>query len=228
MKRLMLAFLVLCMLISAASAFAADDGGWTIGADFGYGWGNADDGLSTTTAAANATNADFDDEDGWLGSVAIGYDWSDYGADMRTELEYTFYSGIDYSAQNATAAAGEMSADIDVQTLMFNVYYDFQNSSSFTPYLGVGAGMAFVDVDLSFDNGFDGGANAADGDADATNFAWAVMGGCSYAITDSWDLDMQLRYIDFGSSDTYESGTLKFEAEDLSSTDLTLGLRYTF
>ncbi len=227
MKRILLLALTLCLLLPAASAFA-DDGGWIIGLKAGYGWNNVSGGLTDSAPQVNATTADsFSNEDGWLGAVAIGYDWSGQGVNLRTELEYSFYDGIDYKheAWNSTALTTKLNAKIDVQTLMLNFYYDFENSTSFTPYVGVGAGFAFIDADLDFDNPLVAGT---DGNADTTNFAWNVGAGCAYELTEVISLDLQYKYVYFGDTDTYETGTLKFKADDLSSSDLTLGLRFTF
>lgn len=228
MKRFMILALTLCLLVPAASAFA-DDGGWIIGVKAGYGWGDVGGGASDTSAAANTTKSDFDDEDGWTGSVALGYDWSGMGVDLRTELEYSMYSDIDYDAQNSTVAGfAKMNADIDVQTIMFNLYYDFENSTSFTPYIGLGAGYAMIDCDVNYGTGYNAAANVADGNADTTNFAWSATAGLAYELTEMIDLDFQVRYVDFGDTDTYETGAYKFKATNLSSTDALVGLRFTF
>ncbi|MGE4505005.1 MAG: outer membrane protein [Desulfovibrionaceae bacterium] len=228
MKRMVIFALALCLVLPAVSAMA-DDGGWTVSLKAGYGFGDISGGATDPGVDANATSTGFDDEDGWLAAMAVGYDWSGQGVDLRTEVEYSFYHGVDYDAQNTTAAdKADMSADIDVQTLMFNVYYDFENSTSFTPYIGVGAGIAMISCDVDYGAGYGVGVNVADGDADATNFAWSVSGGVSYELTDYVDLDLQVRYVDFGDTDEYADGNYKFQADDLSSTDVLIGVRYTF
>lgn len=228
MKRVMLLALTLCLLVPTTAAFAAEDGGWVLGAKAGYGWGSYDDNTSDTGTDTNATSTSFDDEDGWVGSVFVGYDWSDEGVDLRTELEYSMYHDADYEASNSTiAGAAKLNADIDIQTLMFNVYYDFENNTSFTPYLGLGAGLAIIDVDVDSDATYSNNAKV-EGNMDATNFAWSASAGIAYEMTKNWDLDLQLRYVDFGSSGSIEEQNVNLEFDDLSSTDLMLGLRYTF
>lgn len=230
MKRVALLVLSLCLMLPAVAM--ADDGGWTLSAKAGYGWGNYDDSIDDSNSDANATGADFDNEDGWVTSFAAGYDWSGQGVDLRTELEYSLYHQVDYDASNSTGivavgAAGSASADIDVQTLMFNVFYDFENSSKFTPYLGLGAGLAFINVDVTVDDGF-GSMTADNVDMDATNFAWAASAGCSYELTEMVELDLQLRYVDFGDSGTYSEDGNSAQIKNMSSTDAMLGIRFTF
>ena len=77
------------------------------------------------------------------------------GLPLRAEIEY-FYRNNEYGAvsgqspQTETAASKDVEfiaafgklKDVQMHNLFFNVYYDFENGSKFTPYLGLGGGWA--------------------------------------------------------------------------------------
>lgn len=78
-------------------------------------------------------------------SAAFGFQY----ARTRTELEYrrmeASVNSINYSSSFGPAFVND---DLVAQALMSNVYFDFVNSSAFTPYLGVGVGGARVENEL--------------------------------------------------------------------------------
>ena len=87
------------------------------------------------------------------GAIAIGYDFNKrLGAPVRLELEYALYSDAkakDSGHETWSNGAWERDSStttIGVQTLFANAYFDFHNSSAFTPYVGFGLGMSFVNV----------------------------------------------------------------------------------
>jgi len=72
--------------------------------------------------------------------------------------------------------------ELGMQTLMVNALYNFKNSSRFTPYLGVGAGVAFLefDEDLYKDN---------------QNFSYQLMAGVDAEITKDFSVLVGYRYL---------------------------------
>lgn len=221
--------LVLSLVLCAASAFAgaSDSEGFYLGIKGGYHWTDQGSGLSDTDPNVNATGS-FSDEDGFTVGGALGYDWSSYGLNLRSELEYLYYEDINYSGDNATGGnLSHMSADVNVQTLMVNLYYDFETDSPWVPYVGAGAGMAFISTDVDYDANW---AGASNGDSTATNFAWMATLGCAYEFNANWALDLSARYSGFGDGDSISTNgdTLSFRAKDLSAFDTLLGVRYTF
>lgn len=234
-RSVFLGLALISMLAAAGSAFAGagDSSGVYLGLKAGYQWFSAGGGLTDTNADANATGGDFDDKDGWAAGAALGYDWSSLGLNLRTELEYMYYDGPKYNAGNGTAGNKDsMSADIDVQTLMLNVFYDFDTGTAWTPYIGAGAGVSFINADLSFDaaDWRNGVVNAGDGNADAIDFTWMVALGLAYEIDANWALDLSGRYNAFGDTDTYsnDADDVRFKAKDLETFETQMGLRYTF
>ena len=115
--------------------------------------------------------------------------------------------------------------------LFANGYYDFLNSSDFTPYVGAGIGVGTTSVDIQ------PAINAASFtllDESDSGLVYQVMAGVSYYFSDFTDVYAGVRYRDAGSvnigsndpSDTRFPGT-EFEF-DTDRVLLEVGFRYTF
>lgn len=108
----------------------------------------------------------FDGTEGILAGAALGYRlWDRYPDRLwgrfRLELEY-FFRDSEYDQtspilsrsgvardklSNEIAKAEERIGSITSHNLFGNLYYDFINSSRFTPYVGFGIGVGFTDLD---------------------------------------------------------------------------------
>ena len=170
-------------------------------------------------------------------SAAVGFDFSAISPiNARAELEYTYKDKETFSPTvNSTAAFGdgvEVPDDTDTffnnqlrsQSLMLNGYYDFKNTSKFTPYVGVGVGITRAknqQTDLESKDSVSSTKN---------HFTWSAGVGVAYSVTDNVALDLSYKYIDagkfkFNSND--EDG--RFDTKvDLRSQDYTLDIRYNF
>lgn len=102
---------------------------------------------------------DFDGATGFLAGLALGYRWNNF----RIEGEY-FYRGASYDDTQPVDLGGGLAVsergteeieeaidavdDLLSHNLFANLYYDFNNTDSkWTPYVGVGAGFAWVSLD---------------------------------------------------------------------------------
>lgn len=65
----------------------------------------------------------------------------------RYELELTYREGDFSELSNRTIAPGGFGGSVETYTGMANAYYDFNNGSSWTPYVGAGLGYAQHDFD---------------------------------------------------------------------------------
>jgi len=149
---------------------------------------------------------------GPVAGAAIGYDYAD--SPLRSELEFAWRSG------DASSFTSGPSGDFASTIFMLNGYYDFQTGTSFTPYVGVGAGyVTEIDFDIS------GGLGSGEYN-DRGGFAWQAMGGVSYAINNRIGLSVELRYLNAGRRTMAgSSGSIR---ADYEATDAILGLRYRF
>lgn len=188
-------------------------------------------------------------------AFAIGYDFSKkYDFSVRTELEYAIFDSFGRSQEqwddpnDPSVAYGGLNhvtkPKISIQSLMINAYYDFKNSTNFTPWINLGAGLAFVGMKSKFDV-FPEGENSLGYDPDIprytnvskktkTNFAWSIGAGCAYEITTSLSLDFGYRFAQYGKGETkYNSigdptDFVRSKTETIKMHQFIGGIRYTF
>ncbi|MCL2102827.1 MAG: outer membrane beta-barrel protein [Syntrophorhabdaceae bacterium] len=151
------------------------------------------------------------------GALAVGYDFSNKkNIPLRLELEYALFS----KAENEASLFGvnfDSGLNATASTLFLNAYYDFRNSSAITPYLGVGLGMAFVEL-----KGYGvvfGGAKES-----GTNFAWNLSAGVAYTLANSpISLDLGYRFVSLG-----KAPAEGLDADTLFMHQVLLGMRFSF
>jgi outer membrane autotransporter protein len=136
-----------------------------------------------------------------------------------------YHDQFKYSATNSTT--GAFSSKIDIHTVFANFYYDFKTSTAFTPYIGAGLGVAWINQKVASTlTGWTPSAN--DGNYDTTNFAWNVGAGVGYSLTSNIVVDLGYRYTSFGDSKSADNGRISYRAKDLNAHEALLGLRYQF
>lgn len=161
------------------------------------------------------------------GGIYVGYDfYPKFQVPLRTEIEYAIRSNMDTSwTKNDFGGTGhktEVDYTMGLQTLFFNAYLDLHNSTDFTPYIGAGAGLGFINNKMSatvsgpFINGEDS-YNKMN-----TVFAWNVGAGVSYAMTENISADLAYRFVGLGQNDMDGVKTHPYANE------FSLGLRFTF
>ncbi|MDR3208849.1 MAG: outer membrane beta-barrel protein [Rickettsiales bacterium] len=99
---------------------------------------------------------------------------------------------------------------------ILNAYYDFNTSTKFIPYAGIGIGAVHYQIESS--------SNASELPSEGTQiyFVWNISIGTSYSLTDRFALDASYRYSDFMKSMV---GTYAYYK---NSHELSLGARYAF
>lgn len=155
------------------------------------------------------------------GALALGYDFRpQFDVPVRMELEY---GASDHISKTASVKVFRrrvpFRAKIGVQTLLFNVYADIPNSSSFTPYIGAGAGVAFITTEA-------GGMGLSADRTDSVPAGQAGIG-CSYTFNRHLSLDMGYRFVLMGNTDTSCDG-VRLELRRNYMHQVMLGLRVTF
>lgn len=212
--------------------------GWTVMDNMKTGWGeDADPGFSMDIG---------DKTKGTIGGgLAIGYDfYQKFQFPVRAELEYAALSEVKGSKSGSVSAAdvgfdGHWSAQqkLQVQTLFMNAYYDFHNSTSFTPYVGAGIGMAFLNTKANiggWDDTSGDGMSGSTGSKTVTNFAWNVGAGVGYEINENFTVDLGYRFAGLGEAKTKwvkdDAGYnwARAKTEDIYMHQVMLGLRVTF
>ncbi len=155
------------------------------------------------------------------GSIFVGYDFFHRAeTPLRIELEYALRSDFTH---DQSYLDGELDYKLNLQTLLANVYLDFRNESPLTPYISMGAGLAFVNEFASYrdivDPEFSGYVEQM-----TTVFAWQIGAGVSYAMNDMVSLDLGYRYLDITETDL---GT-DLEDDFTGAHEISLGVRVGF
>lgn len=171
----------------------------------------------------------FDGGMGILAGAALGYRMGNF----RIEGEYFYRNAAhddtdvprtaDYDPSTDTQFAIVQDAVDDVLTHNFfaNLYYDFHSDSKFTPYVGMGVGLASVTVEYRtlwhrngisqtkvFDNTLPGGrelnqklAGALLRDGAKLSdllFGYQALAGVDYQISEPVSIGLKFRWADFG------------------------------
>jgi opacity protein-like surface antigen len=124
---------------------------------------------------------------GWALGGMVGYDF----VGPRVELEGLFrHNGGTLSSNIAGVTITRSGIAVDQTTVMGNVYYDFMADRAFTPYIGAGAGIAFVKT--GFGQQILG--QSFDVDSMSTQFAYQYMMGVGYKIAPNLRLNLEGRY----------------------------------
>lgn len=219
---------VVAVLAIAGSANAADMSKWYAQADVGYGWStdakfkNSSDGQAGTTLDGNLN------EIGKSASYTLGVGY--YVRDnIRVGLAYSYRGGFEINDVDSVTPTTSFKGDITSQAFMATSAYEWK-FSNFTPYVGVGLGMASNKV-KSF-SAYDsvGAASASLSGGTETSFAYELMAGIGYDITPKWTVDAGYNYVDLG--DIKTDPTIGFGVNgtkgSLKAHEVKLGLRYKF
>lgn len=158
----------------------------------------------------------------------VGYDfgrvWSLGGFRVEGEISYRMN---EVDVHSVAALGGDQpgsNGDARTLALMANVYHDFATSSRLRPYIGGGLGVAVVNFS---DYGIAAVPDVLD-DEDTT-FAWQLMGGVSYDITDRLSLGIEYRYFSAEPRLTSSAPTLSVSNDvDFDSHSVLLRLNHRF
>jgi outer membrane protein OmpA-like peptidoglycan-associated protein len=158
--------LVLLPAMSHAQEFAPLPG-FYVGAGVGAAWF-----LNSQTNIGGSFNT----TTGLLADVVAGYDF--VGPRVELELGFGF---VPFTANLAGTVAQSNFSGVGHQVqLMGKVLYDFIPASTITPYIGGGAGVAFVDSNTALGN---------------TLFAYEGILGVGYNIDSQWRVALEGRYV---------------------------------
>ena len=190
--------------------------GWYLRGDVGYRMNQVDD--VTNDGAPPAVRGN-DLDTSWLIGAGVGYklEW------FRTDVTVDYGTKSEFSGDSAIRN-DDFTANIDSVTGLLNVYGDLGTWHGFTPYIGLGVGVAHVQA-ANFNLASTGRAEVDS--TNSWNFAWAYMAGISYRVTGNYHIDLGYRHIDMGDVSTGRDGfgnQLTFNK--LSSDEVRLGFRY--
>jgi opacity protein-like surface antigen len=177
-----------------------------------------DDGLIDTNFDAFAVHSG--------GSVTAGYAWDfQSGRRVRAELGLTYWTN-DADIIEFGPLLGEFRSrgSVDTLALSGNLFYEPAASGVLRPYVGIGAGYAEVDYNVTL---LDSGGESQYVDDSDSGFATQVLLGVSTRLSSRFEASLNYRYwwIPTIELENPAGGTLKTEH---SAHGLMLGLRYLF
>jgi opacity protein-like surface antigen len=125
-----------------------------------------------------------------------------------------------------------LHTSIKSYTMMFNAYKDLGTYGNITPYVGAGIGAAYHQVKETYFTGNYNLVNKIEGHNDLS-FAWSLMAGVGYQISDRAVIDLGYRYIDMGDASSGRVDNAGFvnprvDFDDLTAHEIKIGLRYSF
>ena len=231
---------------------SAQDSGVYIKGQVGYGVFTETEVTPRSAVNTNGILGDIAGEGNLAYGLGLGYDFGDW----RIELDGTSL----YNDAGSIGGQPFSSAKLRSRAGMLNAVYDFSDFGRWEPYVGAGVGIAEVTAKLNAQDFLnDTGTVLVNNPACAsgpvagttsracivddtdTNFAWNLLAGVGYNITDNLTWDTTYRYADFGNVDVEGTfvqanvpptggvfGTLDASVADVTSHTLMTGFRYRF
>ncbi len=137
--------------------------------------------------------AGYEHSSGVRGEIALGW--------RRNDIEDITLSADGVTISVADILSGvsiDLGGDVDAVSLMANLYYAFDVGGRVRPFIGAGAGAAFLSGELELTSG----GTSVSADADDTVLAYQGMAGLEYDIPVDWGgLALGLRYAYFATED---------------------------
>lgn len=126
--------------------------------------------------------------------AGVGYQVSKY---LRTDLTFDYLFKSDFNGQTsgwcgAVPCVSSDRSSYSAMLMLANAYVDLGTYHGFTPYVGAGIGGAYVKWD-DLHNTI-GTTTTVHAGAKGMRFAYALMAGTSYCVTDKVKLDVGYRY----------------------------------
>ncbi len=212
----------------------ASFGGWYLRGDLDYHWSSLRGTEYITYGGSGGTDR-FDTtklKGAFSLGGGVGYQINRH---LRADLtgDYWFKSDFEGST-SGTCGGGSPCVSTDKSAysallLLANAYVDLGTYHGITPYVGAGIGGAYVMWD-DLENAISGGSTVVHKGSKNWRFAYALMAGASYCLTQNLNLDVGYRFthINGGRMFEYASGVAPGFDKGINVHEARAGLRYQF
>ncbi len=227
----------------AGPCYVRADIGYSVSSDPSITWPVRDIDRTTNTTTFPyigdaVTNTSMDNT--WFGEGGFGCGSGSNG--FRAELMFGIRGSRDIQGEprvfDIITIAGQTPIDdplhtsLKSYTAMFNLYRDLGNYGGFTPYIGAGIGASYNKLSQVYFTGNPNLTNKIAGNSDLS-FAWALMAGVGYQVSQRAIIDFGYRYIDMGSIKSGRVDNAGFvnpavDLQDIRAHEFKVGLRYHF
>ena len=192
MKRMVVGAALLAAAPFAAQAQSLQPGGVYVGLEGGANW-MFNSSFNSQAVIAPFFNGGFQTNASWntgyvLGGT-LGYDF--VGPRIEAEGAYRANTGT----LTLGGIAGSAGVNFQQINVMGNFYWDFMAGSRFVPYVGVGAGVAFLN------------AGALGASVNSTQFAYQAMVGAGYNLDETFRINLEGRYMGTTTPNFVHQGT---------------------
>jgi outer membrane protein OmpA-like peptidoglycan-associated protein len=180
--------------VIACGSVRAQTPGWYVGGEGA--WSHLNDQNATSTTPGTSTPLKIHPGEGFAAGVNGGFEFQS-GLRLEGELVYRRH---DEKSATSLGVTQPTTGSIDNLAIMGNAFYDFNNATKFTPYIGAGVGAARLHVD---DFNSVGSPGLSDSD---WQLAYQGIAGVRYTIDPNWSASLDYRY--FATTDPKFSGTV--------------------
>ena len=237
--------------------------GWYLRGDVGLGFNAAAPSMAVSPdplpaallVDAASTNTFYNPTISASGIFDFGFGYQ-FNSWLRGDVTEEFRGGSSFQTlevlNEPTAPASQYAdfyrANLSSYITMINGYADLGTWYGITPYVGAGAGFAYNKLFGMTDTGFAAVDGAPPGpvggylsDGGKWSFAWGLMAGLSFDVTQNLKLDLGYRYLDYGKFTSGVSHCLNgtgggsgfncqgytvYSKNELASNDVRIGLRW--
>ena len=174
-------------------------------------------------------NGSFGMDDGTSATFGLGYDWGKFRAELS-------YDDVDYTINKLTGCIGgtclsstQIDGDKKFNATVFslNAFYDFENTSKWTPYIGGGIGTAEL-RGADFTATYSGTTASLKGQTQNVTSYKGILG-LTYEASKKVDIFTELAYLETEGFTSKGSGdTIALKYDPASAWSGTLGVRFRF
>lgn len=218
-------------MLTAGPSFAACMQGPYVSGNLAATWLQTQNYQVSSAAFTGTGNLHLPSDTGWGAGLAVGSQNGPYR--LEAALDY-----LTNRVKNATLnlpgnapipinASGRVSAT----TLMVNGYYDFMPDAVWTPYVGVGLGVANINARFSGNDGLGDTGGIHDSD---NEFAYQGIVGASWKVAERVKANIDYRYLstskaNFNASANVSSTPINAQAQSrYTNNRVTAGVTYYF